>query len=313
MDVAEILVKEPSEYRNLLQQNLRAGMSFPAARSSALIGYIQEKIASGLNTLGTSPEHIELVLSSPNNILGIEYCKALLRLNSRIIPHALLRKGNGYHDTDFSLLSDEKFPSASGIRNFMKKSEKAGQSADFSRLIPSASVSGFLDSLEKGAWLSDSALDLPLHYKLLLESEETLQMYPDLSDVLVRRILKSRNQYEGFSQFADLLKTRDITRSAICRSLVRIFLNQKTKAPGHIPYARVLGFRKSSAPLLSQIKKNSSIPLITKAADASSILDENALQLFHETCEASNLYEMLLCHKTGLPFIHEMKKPLRII
>ena len=313
MDVAEILVKEPSEYRNLLQQNLRAGMSFPAARSSALIGYIQKKIASGLNTLGTSSEHIELVLSSPNNILGIEYCKALLRLNSRIIPHALLRKGSGYHDTDFSLLSDEKFPSASGIRNLMKKSEKAGQSADFSRLIPSASISGFLDSLEKGAWLSDSALDLPLHYKLLLESEETLQMYQDLSDALIRRILKFRNQYEGFSQFADLLKTRDITRSAICRSLVRIFLNQKTKAPGHIPYARVLGFRKSSAPLLSLIKKKSSISLITKAADASAILDENAFQLFHETCEASNLYEMLLCHKTGLPFIHEMKKPLRII
>ena len=313
MDVAEILVKEPSEYRNLLQQNLRAGMSFPAARSSALIGYIQEKIASGLNTLGTSSEHIELVLSSPNNILGIEYCKALLRLNSRIIPHALLRKGSGYHDTDFSLLSDEKFPSASGIRNLMKKSEKAGQSADFSRLIPSASVSGFLDSLEKGAWLSDSALDLPLHYKLLLESEETLKMYPELSDALIRRILKSRNQYEGFSQFADLLKTRDITRSAICRSLVRIFLDQKTTAPGHIPYARVLGFQKNSASLLSQIKKNSPIPLITKAADASAILDETALRLFNETCAASNLYEMLLCHKTGQPFIHEMKKPLRII
>lgn len=313
MKIAEILVEEPPEYRELLQQNLRAGMSFPAARSSALIRYIQEKAASGLSTLGTSLEHIELVLSSPNNILGIEYCKALLRLNSRIIPHALLRKGSGYHDTDFSLLSDEEFPSASGIRNLMKKSEGTVQSADFSRLIPSASISGFLDSLQKGAWLSDSALDLPLHYKLLLESEETLQMYPDLSDALIRRILKSRNQYESFSQFADLLKTRDITRSAICRSLVQIFLNQKTKAPGHIPYARVIGFRKSSASLLSQIKKSASIPLITKAADASSILDENALQLFHETCEASNLYEMLLCHKTGLPFIHEMKKPLRII
>ena len=132
-------------------------------------------------------------------------------------------------------------------------------------------------------------------------------MYPELSDALIRRILKSRNQYEGFSQFADLLKTRDITRSAICRSLVRIFLDQKTKAPGHIPYARLLGFQKSSAPLLSQIKKSSSIPLITKAADASAILDKTALRLFNETCAASNLYEMLLCHKTGQPFIHEMK------
>ena len=178
-------------------------------------------------------------------------------------------------------------------------------------MIPSASLPGFLNSLKKGAWLSDSALDLPLHYKLLLESEETLKMYPELSDALIRRILKSRNQYEGFFQFADLLKTRDITRSAI--SLVRIFLDQKTKAPGHIPYARVLGFQKNSAPLLSQIKKNASIPLITKAADASAILDETAFRLFNETCAVSNLYEMLLCHKTGQPFIHEMKKPLRII
>ena len=135
-------------------------MSF-LLQEAALIGYIQEK-SPGLNTLGTSSEYIGLVLSSPNNILGIEYCKALLRLNSRIIPHALLRKGSGYHDTGFSLLSDDKFPSASGIRNLMKKSEKAGQSADFSRLIPSASISGFLDSLEKGAWLSDSALTSPL-------------------------------------------------------------------------------------------------------------------------------------------------------
>ena len=313
MNIAQILVKEPFKYRKLLQQNLRTGMSFPAARSSALIRYMREKATSVHNTFGVSSEHIELILSSPNNILGIEYCKALLRLNSRILPHALLRKGSGYHDTDFSLLSDEEFPSASGIRSLMKKSEGTVQSADLSRLIPSASLPGFLDSLKKGAWLSDSALDLPLHYKLLLESEETLKMYPELSDALIRRILKSRNQYEGFSQFADLLKTRDITRSAICRSLVRIFLDQKTKVPGHIPYARVLGFQKNSAPLLSQIKKNSSIPLITKAADASAILDETALRLFNETCAASNLYEMLLCHKTGQPFIHEMKKPLRII
>ena len=182
------------------------------------------------NTFGVSSEHIELILSSPNNILGIEYCKALLRLNSHILPHALLRKGSGYHDTDFSLLSNEEFPSASGIRSLMKKSEGTVQSADLSRVIPSASLPGFLDSLKKGAWLSDSVLDLPLHYKLLLESEETLKMYPELSDALIRRILKSRNQYEGFSQFADLLKTRDITRSAICRSLVRIFLDQKNKS-----------------------------------------------------------------------------------
>ena len=79
MNIAQILVKEPFEYRKLLQQNLRTGMSFPAARSSALIRYMREKATSVHNTFGVSSEHIELILSSPNNILGIEYCKALLR------------------------------------------------------------------------------------------------------------------------------------------------------------------------------------------------------------------------------------------
>ncbi len=313
MKIAEILVEEPSEYREQLQKKLRGGMNFPAARSSALIHYLQKNSASSPAGDTLSSEQAGLILSSPNNILGIEYCKALLRLDSRILPHALLRKGSGYHNTDLSLPASKVLPSASGIRKLIKGSKGAVQPADLAGLIPAASIPGFLDSLRKGTWLSDEVLDLPLHYRLLLESEETLHSYPELPDALIRRILKYRNQYEGFSQFADLLKTRDITRSAICRSLVRIFLGQKTKTPGHIPYARVLGFRKDSAPLLGQIKKSASIPLITKAADASRILDPDALRLFEETCAASNLYEMLLSHRSGLAFEHEMKKPLQII
>ena len=218
------------------------------------------------------PEQMDSILSSPNNILGIEYCKALLRQNSSIRPHALLRKGSGYHDADLSDVSGDFFPSASGIRELLSAKKDA---MDFSRFIPAAAFPVFSSALKKGCWLSETTLDLPLHYKLLLETEETLRQYPDLSDALIRRILKYRNQYESFSQFADLLKTRDVTRSAICRGLVRIFLDLKEKAPGHIPYARVLGFCKNSTPLLSQIKRNASIPLLTKSADASSVLDKD--------------------------------------
>ena len=65
MNIAQILVKEPFEYRKLLQQNLRTGMSFPAARSSALIRYMREKATSVHNTFGVSSEHIELILLLP--------------------------------------------------------------------------------------------------------------------------------------------------------------------------------------------------------------------------------------------------------
>ncbi len=313
MEIARIFTEEPSGYRSFLQKNLRAGMNFPLARSRALISYLSESGASGLSYRDghfLSPEQVDSVLSSPNNILGIEYCKALLQQNSTMVPHALQREGNGYHDTDLSDISEKNFPSASGIRELFAADSV---SADFSGFLPEATLPIFLSCLNNENWLTESALDLPLHYKLLLETEETLHTYPELSDALIRRILKSRNRYEGFSQFADLLKTRDIARSAICRGLVRIFLDLKEKTPGHIPYARVLGFRKKSAPLLGQIKKNASIPLLTKAADAAAILAQDGLQLFQETCDASNLYEMLLCQKTGRTFVHEFQKPPKIL
>ena len=68
----------------------------------------------------------------------------------------------------------------------------------------------------------------------------------------------------------------------------------KASAPGFLPYARVLGFRRESSPLLKAIKQNCRIPLITKLADASSLLDESGLKLLEETVFASNLYEALL-------------------
>ena len=74
---------------------------------------------------------------------------------------------------------------------------------------------------------------------------------------LIRRILKSRNQYESFSPVCGSSENQGCShRSAICREyLSRIFLDLKEKAPGHIPYAQVLGFCKNSTPLLGQIKQ----------------------------------------------------------
>ena len=61
---------------------------------------------------------------------------------------------------------------------------------DFSRFIPAAAFPVFSSALKKGCWLSETTLDLPLHYKLLLETEETLRQYPDLSDALIRDVSK---------------------------------------------------------------------------------------------------------------------------
>ena len=340
MNIAQILIKEPFEYRKLLQQNLRTGMSFPAARSSALIGYIQKKIASGLNTLGTSSEHIELVLSSPNNILGIEYCKALLRLNSQIRPVTIRREGMGYHETAVPegdsassspdlQSSTDFFASATAIRSLIQN-PGGGHSEAISDInnpvrnpdtktanilssqIPPDAFYVFKKALDSGEFLTENSLDSILSYCLMKENVESLSSYMDVSEDLARRIINQQNLLLSFSQSVSVLKTRELTQTRIQRALLHIILNIHT-APTQIPFARVLGFRRESSELLSQIKQHSRIPLITKLADAQNLLDSEGNQILSETVFSSNLYEKLLCLKTGRKFCHESQKQLIIL
>ena len=81
--IARILVEEPNDYTILLRENLKKGQSYPTARTNALLEYNAD--------FGEYKD----VLSSPNNILGIEYLKALLKRKSSIQPYTLLRTGAG--------------------------------------------------------------------------------------------------------------------------------------------------------------------------------------------------------------------------
>lgn len=124
--------------------------------------------------------------------------------------------------------------------------------------------------------------------------------------------MNQRNLLHRFSQSAALLKTKELTQTRIQRALLHIILDIH-HTPERIPYARVLGFRKESSPLLKEIKKNSRIPVITKLADASRQLDLSSQALLEETTFASNLYESLLSQKSGKTYIHEYEKKIIII
>ena len=82
---------------------MNSGLTFAKARELALIEFTNDK-------------HIENIISSSNNILGIEYIKAILKLNSKITPFALKREGSGYNDKELS----NSFSSATSIREALK-------------------------------------------------------------------------------------------------------------------------------------------------------------------------------------------------
>ncbi len=243
MKLAGILVEEPEEFKSALRRNLKEGMTFPKARSLVL----------GEVLPGNESEKYQQVLSSPNNILGIEYCKAILRENSSIVPTAIKREGNDYHEN--SLFTDS-FPSASAIRNAVIQSAASNTAslADLARnFLPASCQELFYDAICKNAFLLENDLDSLYRYCLLQENETSLCTYLDMSHSLARRILACQDQYETFSQFADLLKTRDITRTGSRgRFFTCFFIFRRPRS--RFPTPGFWAFEKAVRPFLEKSK-----------------------------------------------------------
>ena len=324
-ELAEILVEEPEEYKKLLKSFLSEGLTFPAARSQALTEYFKNpRNFNGDDFDGVlTPllNEVTQILNTPNNILGIEYCKALLRLNSQIRPVTIRREGMGYHETtvpdgnstvaspDLQSPTDF-FASATAIRNLILRDSPDPDA--LASQIPGQAFPVFQKAVNSGEFLTENSLDSILSYCLMKENVKSLSSYMDVSEDLARRIINQQNLLLSFSQSVSVLKTRELTQTRIQRALLHIILNIHT-APTQIPFARVLGFRRESSELLSQIKQHSQIPLITKLADAQNLLDSEGNQILSETVFSSNLYEKLLCLKTGRKFCHESQKQLIIL
>lgn len=263
LPLAELLTSAEASVLSMVNELLRQGLSYPEARSRAASLLFAEHLPADT-----------AFFSSPNNILALEYCKTLQKLKSSITPFTLPRKGCGYHD---ALLPEDSsvYPSASALRS-----------------VITASTSG--------RFLTADDLSTQLFYKLLTEKDCGFSDYLDCSTALSDRICKYLSSFTGYTDFCILLKSREFTYTRISRTLLHILLNQKTPAffkpsfsARHLetPYVRLLGFRKDSAPLLSSIKKHSDIPLVSKLADAGTILAKEAYQMLSEDIMASTLYE----------------------
>lgn len=281
---ADAMLQESPVFQETLRRRLKEGLSYPVARSAALIAD-NPSLAAHIKTLET-----------PNNILGIEYCKALKKRGSRIVPCTLPRNGAGYHDADLH----SPCCSALALRE---------------ALAGAASVDALRAHLPEPAWriMSQNAgicfpifpddFSLPLHYQLLTQQAQGFAQHPDIDCGLSDRICAKLANFRSFSDFCDLLKTKDRTYTRISRSLMYILLHMEADSlrqfvsEDYVYYARMLGFCKEAAPLLSAIKKNSTLPLVSKLADAAALLSENGKHLLAQDIYASHIYESVVRSK----------------
>ncbi len=298
---AKELLTETSAFKRELDHKLRLGYSYPQARNAALeisaphlTGYID-------------------VLSTPNNILGIEYCKALLARESRISPCTVKRAGASYHDNTI----ESSLCSAQAIREAMRQS--AGP-ASILRQVPASAREIAEQVYLKSYPIFADDISLLVHYSLLSGEASGFTDYPDIDRELSDRIRKQLPNYRGFTSFCELLKTKNRTYVRISRSLLHIMLDirkndfERYLKEGPVFYARMLGFRESAAPLLSAIKEKSQIPLLSKLADAEKQLAPLPLSMLKKDIYASHIYQSIVRHKfpttDPLPEICEQKIPI---
>ena len=296
--LGKLLADEPKLYKEKLRSFLKQGLSFPAARKSALAEYLKEK----------DIPFSEDFLDTPNNILGIEYCKSLAAQNSSIVPVTIKRIGSSYHETSLS----SEYPSASAIRRELIAAWNTQKFlSDTLKNAQPPAVKDYLCSLlESEAFLIEDDFSLLLKYELLRNTPESLCAFSDMSPDLARRIYHHLNTFETFTQFAEQLKTKELTYTRICRALLHVLLNIPSDLPAVSPaYVRLLGFKKESSSFLRILQKNSDIPIITKAADYKKLLPKEVHSLFEKDLFASNLYETVKCNKKSTAYTNDLQKP----
>lgn len=294
--LAQILAEEPLPYRNFLSARLKEGNSFPKARKLALEDYLGEE------------KHLASLLDTPNNILGIEYLKALFRSKSSILPLTLPRVGAGYHSRE----AVDNFPSSTSIRLQLSRKE-VPDFTDLSCQVPPQVLRCLKTQYKQQYPVTFDDFSLPLRYRLLQETEESLCLFRDITGDLARRILNHLDDYETPESFCTLLHSKDMTLGRIRRCLLSILLGIEGKEADAIktapPYARILGVRQGFESLFSLLSKSSSIPVLIRLSQAES-LPEVGKRWLEKEIFATHLFESVVQQKYGASYVSEYKRPL---
>lgn len=294
---ADVLYKEPKEYKNILAHELSKGLSYPKARENALMLYLNDirRFAS--------------VLSSPNNILGIEYLKALKKLNSPIEPISIQRFGNQYNDTDIT----GNIASATAIRNIVKNN-----GFDILRkVLPASSYSILVNNIKVGHIVSDlSTFEKEIIYNLRKMSIEEIANLPDVSEGLEFAIKNAANSCNSIVEFLNIIKSKRYTSTRIQRillySLLGITKKDMSISKKVTPYIRVLGFNERGKYLLSEISRaNPKLEIITsvkKFIDSST--NKNLKNMLNKDIWATNVYTLGYEYDSwnNLDFTHKLVK-----
>ncbi|MDD3225308.1 MAG: nucleotidyltransferase [Clostridium sp.] len=256
--IADIISTEPKEYVSSLKNYIDTGVPFFTARNNALSDFFNTNKSSLLGD----------ILSSPNNILGIEYCKSIIKLNSSIKPVTIKRSGSGYNNNKI----ETNFPSASSLRESLYKNYDL---KTLQKYVPEYTYKMLSQMIKNGFDFPSNDKMVPfIKYKALTE-KNNIKCLPDASEGLHNKILNSIENFDTFDKIVLNSKSKRYSYTRISRILCQYFIglekyNTAILRKQNCPYARVLAFNEKGRSILKEIKNSASIPLYTKLSKVNS-------------------------------------------
>ena len=297
-DNEDTLYKEISKYT-------ANGISYAAAR---------QKVVEKLTDKDTAA-----MLTSSNNILAVEYLKAIIKNNYAIKPYTIKRQGDSYNDTDIR----SEYASATALRGNLKADNISKYIPVKAGLILSSNTNYiYPDDITEALFTRLLGILFASSYDKNVFIENVMR-YPDVNKEIAGRLYKSAmdmitrtvpqgaeskdNGAFSFGSLCEHIKTKEVPLSRIKRALVRITLGLDKKHMekyANEPYIRVLGFDKKGQEYLSYIRKTVEVPLITKIADYKEMLLDDI--------HAANIYNMIVAGKYGVKeFVDFVRGPVR--
>jgi predicted nucleotidyltransferase len=257
--------------RETMLQTLKKGKTFAAARQSAVERLYGKTTAD--------------LLRSPNNILGIEYLKAIKTIGSNIKPVTIKRCGSA-HDAE-----DKTSPYASSkqIRTMLL------QGQDCSFMMPEKAFSVVQEEIKAGKAPANLFLaERAVLARLRSMTRDDFSALPDISEGLENRIYNAVKQAASLEELYFLAKTKRYPLARIRRVVLSAFLGLKNQyIAGLPPYLRILGIGPHGAEILQKAKTAAKLPIISRVSDFSS-LDKRGRSIADLESRAADLYALCM-------------------
>ena len=258
-------LQESEEFKIKLKERLKSGDSYPTAHSSTMKEILGE---SELNS---------------NDILGLEYIKAIRYWKSSIIPMTLKREKVGYHDTN--IVGD--FASATKIREHLKKNEE----------ISSIVTQESFNTLKEYSNFTYMENFYPFIRYELIKNSNNLSDIQDMEigfeNRLLENAIKSINYDEFFKSISNRRYTTGRVQRVLTHTLLALTTNITEEVKKSIPYVRVLGFISKGREYLRYLKKFDNSKIITSYKKMNENFSPEVCSLIEFNERSSQIYRLI--------------------